>query len=260
MCGSGDEMFDFQDKVVLVTGASRGIGAAIGRVLGAAGAGLVLHAARDRAAAEKLGTEVAPGRSHVVMADLAVDEGAERLWREAMAWRGRIDVLVNNAGIYERAPLDAEAISWRQAWRRTLQINLVAAAELSRAAIGHFRERGGGIVVNVASRASFRGDGPDYPHYAASKGGMIAMTRTFARAYAREGILFYAVAPGFVRTEMAEDSFRHGTDEAAVKREIPIGDIAPPEDVANVVAFLASGLAPHATGATVDINGASYMH
>ncbi|MGH6719272.1 MAG: SDR family NAD(P)-dependent oxidoreductase [Alphaproteobacteria bacterium] len=252
-------MFIFQDKVVLVTGASRGIGAAIARVLGAAGADLVLHAARNRAVAERVGAEVALGRSHVVVADLAEDDAAERLWRDAMAWRGRIDVLVNNAGIYERAPLDAEVTAWRQAWRRTLQINLVAPAELCRAAIGHFRTRGGGIVVNVASRASFRGDGPDYSHYAASKGGLIAMTRTFARAHAGEGILFYAVAPGFVRTEMAEDSFRQGTDEEAVKRDIPIGDIAPPEDVANVVAFLASGLAPHATGTTVDINGASYV-
>jgi NAD(P)-dependent dehydrogenase (short-subunit alcohol dehydrogenase family) len=252
-------MIEFDGRVVLVTGASRGIGAEIVRVLGHAGASLVLHAGRSKARAEAIAGEVAPGRSTVVMADLAAEDGAANLWRQAVAWRGAIDVLVNNAGIYEPAPLEASDEAWRATWRRTLQVNLLAPAELSRAAIGHFEARGGGIIVNVASRASFRGDAPDYANYAASKGGLIALTRTIARAYAKDRVLAYAVAPGFVRTEMAEDSFQAGIDEAQVVAEIPMGDIAPPRDVANVVAFLASGLAPHATGTTVDVNGASYV-
>ncbi|MEX2648496.1 MAG: SDR family oxidoreductase [Alphaproteobacteria bacterium] len=252
-------MINFDGRVVLVTGASRGIGAAIARVMGQAGAALVLHCGHARDRAEAVARAAAPGRSTVLAADLAVDGSATSLWRAAEAWRGRIDVLVNNAGIYEPAPLGLGDEEWRAAWRRTLQVNLIATAELCRAAVGHFQTLGGGTIVNVASRASFRGDAPDYAHYAASKGGMIALTRTIARAYARDGILAYAVAPGFVRTEMAEESFRQGIDEAAVRAEIPMGDIAPPEDVANVVAFLASGLAPHATGTTVDVNGASYV-
>ncbi|MBM3586142.1 MAG: SDR family oxidoreductase [Alphaproteobacteria bacterium] len=253
-------MMDFAGKVALVTGASRGIGAGIARVLGRAGVQVALHCASRRPEAERVAAEAAPKRSAVFQADLMAEDGAAALWRAALAWRGHIDILINNAGIYEPAPvLEGDDDAWRTAWRRALQVNLVAAAELSRHAVRHFVPRGGGIIVNVASRAAFRGDAMDYANYAASKGGMIALTRTHARAHAGQGVLVYAVAPGFVRTEMAEHSFRHGIDEAAVQAEIPMGDIAPVGDVANVVAFLASGLAPHATGTTVDVNGASYV-
>ena len=136
-----------------------------------------------------------------------------------------------------------------------LQVNLVAPAQLSRRAVAHFRGRGGGIIVNVASRAAFRGEPYDAMNYAGSKGGLIAVTRSLARAHAHEGILAYAVAPGFTATEMAAS----GGDLTEVMRQIPMGELAPPEDVANVIAFLASGLAPHATGTTVDVNGASYV-
>ena len=156
------------------------------------------------------------------------------------------------------AGVDADFDTWAEVWARTLRVNLVAAAHLCREAVRHFRERGGGAIVNVASRAAFRGDAPDYTHYAASKAGMVALTRTIARGFGAENITAFVVAPGFVRTDMAEDYFRdHG--EEAVVGEIPLGEMARPEDVANVVVFLASGLARHATGATIDVNGASYV-
>ncbi len=251
-------MIDLTGKVILVTGGSRGIGAAIVRALAGAGAEVVLHYGQSRARAEALAEEVGHARCHLVGADLDDGGAVPGLWRDALAWKGRIDVLVNNAGIYAGAGVDADFETWAEVWARTLRINLVAAAHLCREAVRHFRERGGGTIVNIASRAAFRGDAPDYIHYAASKGGMIALTRTIARAFAADGVLAYAVAPGFVRTEMAEEFFAEHGEEGVVS-EIPLGDVAPPGDVANVVAFLASDLAPHATGTTIDVNGASYV-
>jgi len=256
-------MIDLTDKVILVTGASRGIGAVTARVLAGIGAQVILHAGRNREMADTLAADLGVDRCHVLTADLG-DPGAGRgLWRAAVQWKGRIDVLVNNAGVYEAAGVEADDKDWDRVWQQTLQINLVAVADLCRDAIKHFAERhaegdGGGAIINIASRAAFRGDGPDYPHYAASKGGVIALTRTIARGHAHQGVLAYAVAPGFVETDMAKQSLtpEGRADQVSL---IPLGDLAPPEDVANVVAFLASGLAPHATGTTIDVNGASYV-
>lgn len=252
-------MADLAGKVILVTGASRGIGAAIASRVAADGASVVLHYGASRARAEALTREIGPGRCLAVGADLADDAAVAGLWRRAVAWRGRVDVLVNNAGIYEPCPLDAEFAVWAEAWRRTTQVNLFASAHLSREAIRHFRATGGGILISIASRAAFRGDAAEYIHYGASKGAMVAMMRGLARAFARDGVLCYVVAPGFVRTEMAEDFVRRYGEAAAVG-DIPQGEMASPETIANVAAFLASGRARHATGATIDVNGASYMH
>jgi 3-oxoacyl-[acyl-carrier protein] reductase len=251
-------MIELSGKVVLVTGGSRGIGADIVRTAVGAGAEVVLHYGRSRQAAEAVAAEVGANRCHLVSATLEKTGAAEVLWKKAVAWRSRIDVLVNNAAVYEPAPVEGELEAWYTAWQRTLQVNLIAAADLCREAIAHFRGRGGGIIVNLASRAAFRGDAPDYMNYAASKGGLISLTRTIARGFAKDGILAYAVAPGFVGTEMADDYYaKYGKE--SVTREIPLGDVAPPREVANIVTFLASGLARHATGTTIDINGASYV-
>jgi NAD(P)-dependent dehydrogenase (short-subunit alcohol dehydrogenase family) len=139
-----------------------------------------------------------------------------------------------------------------------LQVNLVAPGDFCREAIRHFRKAGGGIIINLASRAAFRGDDADYMHYAASKAGVVAVTRTIARHFGRQGITAFAIAPGFVRTALNKDFFdKFGVEGAA--KDIPLGEVAEPEDIANTVAFLASGLAKHATGTTIDLNGASYV-
>lgn len=251
-------MADLKDKVVLVTGGSRGIGAAIVRTIAAEGGLPILHYGNSAAAAKSLGAELADGRCRLVQADLAEAGAAAALWRDAESWKGRIDVLINNAGVYLADGVDDGQQAWDRIWAETIQVNLKSAADLCRHALHHFRRRGGGIIINVASRAAFRGDAPDYMAYAASKAGLVALTRTIARGYAAENILAYVLAPGWVRTDMAEEYVRiHG--EADVRRDIPMGDMAPPEDVAAFAAFLASGKAPHATGATIDINGASYV-
>lgn len=250
-------MIDLHDKVILVTGGSRGIGAATVLTLAQAGAYVILHYSRAQASAQAIANQIGSDRCYLLQADLAVANTSHGLWQEAIAWQGRIDVLVNNAGIIQSAGIDDEKM-WASAWQTTLQVNLIAVADLCREAIQHFRTRAGGIIINVASRAAFRGDTPDYMHYAASKGGVIALTRSIARGFAPDNILAFAIAPGFVKTEMVDD-FIQEYGEAVVTRDIPLGKIAPPQDVANAIAFLASGLAPHATGTTIDINGASYV-
>lgn len=256
--GSPD-MIDLGGKLVLVTGGSRGIGAATVRALCAAGAEMVLHYGRNGRQAEEIVEELGRERCLPLGADLSSPSAIPELWNEALAWKGRIDVLVNNAGIIPSASITDDRERWARAWERTLRVNLISVADLCREAILHFRERGGGdTIINIASRAAFRGDDPEFMHYAASKGGVIALTRSIARGFAAENILAFAVAPGFVETEMVAD-FIWERGKASLTQDNPMGEMAPPEDVANVVTFLAAGLAPHATGTTIDINGASYV-
>ncbi|MGH6965001.1 MAG: SDR family NAD(P)-dependent oxidoreductase, partial [Phenylobacterium sp.] len=153
----------------------------------------------------------------------------------------------------------AEASEWQAAWARTLQINLQACADLSRRAILHWRERGqGGRVVNIASRAAYRGDSPAHWHYAASKAGMIGMTKSIARGYAAEQILAFAICPGFTMTGMAEDYLASRGGEKLLA-DIPLGRVADPEEVANAAAYLALEAPASMTGSVLDINGASYV-
>lgn len=248
-------MISLSGKTVLVTGGSRGIGAVTVKVLAKAGANVILHYGRSKSEAEKVAQEA--GNCRLAQADLSKPGAALELWRESLVWKSQIDVLVNNAGIAPYASVEDSYDQWNRVWSETLQVNLIALADLCREAIGHFRTKGGGIIVNVASRAAFRGDNPDLMHYAASKGGVVALTKSIARGFGKEGILAFGIAPGWVETDMAADYILEHT--ADIARDIPIGTVAPPEDVAHTIAFLAAGLAPHMTGATLDINGASYV-
>lgn len=231
---------------ILVTGSTRGIGAAIAGALEGRGVRVIGHGRTD-----------GPG---VLGADLADPDAADKLWDRALArLDGRIEVLVNNAGVFEPIADDAETDAWRAAWGRTMQINLQSSADLCRRAILHWRERGvGGRIVNVASRAAYRGDSPAHWHYAASKAGMVAMTKSIARGYAGRGVLAFAVCPGFTMTGMAEDYLAsRGGDKLLA--DIPLGRVADPEEVANAVAYLALEAPPSMTGAVLDINGASFV-
>ncbi|MFQ5763782.1 MAG: SDR family NAD(P)-dependent oxidoreductase [Rhodospirillales bacterium] len=252
-------MIDMTGKTALITGASRGIGAACARALGRTGAGVIVHFARNRDKAEAVARELGDGNAGTLQADLAEPGTARGLWTDARAWRGRIDVLVNNAGIFEPAAPEGPGDAWDEVWERTLRVNLTAVGDLCRLAVADFAGQGGGVIVNVASRAAHRGDGPRYWAYGAAKAGVVALTKTIARNWAAERVLAYAVAPGFTATDMADKALTDPDARARAVAEIPMGELTPPEDVANVVAFLASGAAPHATGTTVDINGASYV-
>jgi 3-oxoacyl-[acyl-carrier protein] reductase len=251
-------MIDMGDRVVLVTGAAGGIGAATSRALVAAGAQVVLHDLDPDGPVRDLAAELGD-RALAVGADLSDLRAAPGLWGAAVEWKGRVDVLVNNAGIYEAAEPDGELEPWLESWQRTLAVCLVSPATLCREAIAAFRDQdGGGIVVNLASRAAFRGEDADYWHYAAAKAGVVAMTRTIARQYGRDGVTAFAVAPGFVNTPFNDPAVeRYGLDFFAA--DTALGEVAEPGDVANVIVFLASGLARHATGTTIDVNSASYV-
>jgi NAD(P)-dependent dehydrogenase (short-subunit alcohol dehydrogenase family) len=251
-------MSDGEGRVALVTGAAGGIGSAIARTLAGEGTAVVVHDVRRDGRLADLAAELGDA-GHALDADLSDPAAADALWHEAVAWRGRVDVLVNNAGIYEAARPDDDLATWRASWERTLAVCLLSPAALCRAAIASFRDQpGGGVIVNLASRAAWRGEDADYWHYAAAKAGVVAMTKTIARQYGRQGVTAFAVAPGFVDTAFnAPAVAEHGMD--LFVNDTALGEVAQPQDVANVVAFLASGKARHATGATIDVNSASYV-
>ena len=229
---------------ILVTGTSRGIGKSIVEAL---------------QAQRVIGHSSSNGDAARIAADLSQPGAAERLWAEALErLGGRIDVLVNNAGIFEATPIEQEHGPWVAGWERTMQVNLTASAELCRLAVLHFRENKGGRIVNVASRAAYRGDSPQHWHYAASKAGMIGMTKSIARGYAGEGILAFAVCPGFTMTGMAED-YLDSRGGAKLLADIPLGRVADAAEVAETVRWLAVDAPASATGAVIDVNGASYV-
>ena len=250
-------MIDLAGKTVLVTGGSRGIGAAISRAVAAAGGQVLLHYSSNLEAAQAVQESLGAGRSQLFQADLSEPDAAIGLWRQVRDTAGRIDVLINNAGVVGAAPLEASEEDWHAAWTRVLQVNLQAPADLCRAAILDFRTWGGGKIINVASRAAYRGEAPDQMPYGASKGALVALTKTIARGFAKDGVLAFGIAPGFTDTDMAA-RIDAKTLEAVVA-DIPLGGIASPDEIGALAAFLCTDVVRHLTGATFDVNGASYV-
>ena len=245
-------------RAVLVTGASRGIGAAVARAFADAGDRVAVHhRANAELAGEVAGSLAGPGHI-VVRADLRDPEAVRRMVDEAAAALGGIDVLVNNAGVFGPHPVESTTYAqWRDAWDETLGVNLVAAANVSWCAVQHMLSAGGGRIVNVASRGAFRGE-PASPAYGASKAGLIAFGQSLARALGGRGISVMSVAPGFTETDMAAEEL--SGERGQVRRaESPFGRVATAEEVAAAVLFLASPEAEFTSGAVLDLNGASYL-
>ena len=231
---------------ILITGASRGIGAATYALLKAHGHNVRGHSTQ--------------GSDDLIAGDLSDPAAPRQLWDTALnELDGEIDALINNAGVYEAVPDNATDDEWHAAWARTMTINLQASADLSKLAVSHFLDLGTpGRIVNVASRAAFRGDSPQHWHYAASKGGMVAMTRTIARGYAADGILCFAVAPGFTVSEMTEE-YLAGRGGAKIVADIPLGRVATTDEVAETIRWLATEAPASVTGSVIDVNGASHV-
>jgi NAD(P)-dependent dehydrogenase (short-subunit alcohol dehydrogenase family) len=248
---------DLTGRNALVTGSSRGIGRAIALRLGEAGARVAVHYRSAQAEAEQLVQQLPQADSF--RANLEVMDEVRGLFSDVLGVFGGLDVLVNNAGVAIGVDETESGSEWEKVWDTTMDVNLKALTLLCRLAIDHFKGAGGGRIVNISSRAAFRGDTKDYMDYAASKGGIVALTRSIARAFGKQGIMAFNVAPGFTRTAMAQD-FIDEYGEKYLVDDIALGSLTEPDHVATIVTFLASGLADHATGCTVDVNGGSYVH
>lgn len=244
-------------QTILVTGATGAIGQAICKAVVADGARVVIHYGRNRAAAEALLDEVG-GQGWCLPGDLATPEGAWSLWSAAVGVAGQIHGLVNNAGIRSEVAVDAPLAEWQSTWERELRVNFLSAVDLTRSAILHFRPQGGGRILNMASRAGQRGYGSNAMAYGATKAALINLTKSVAQSHGHEGITAVALAPGWVRTEMAEAYIaQHG--EAAALAGIPIGRMATPSEIGELVAFAFRPSQASLNGAVLDVNGGSYL-
>ncbi len=250
-------------KTVIVTGASKGIGAATASAMVTAGARVIAHYGRDRAGAEAATSAAHPGQVTLLQADLSDLAAVDDFWDQAVtAADGHIDVLVNNAGIMRQVGgIDDPIETWDEAWDVSMVVNVLAPARLLRHAVRSWLGSGKtGSVIAIGSWVTTRGtSNPGAISYAASKAAIAAATKTVARNYADRGILAYVIAPGVVRTQMSVDSAAATGGEAAVTASLPMGEWVPPSDIAETAVFLAEGRARHLTGATIDLNGAAYI-
>lgn len=244
---------------MLVTGGSRGIGEGIVRGFVDRGARVVLNYAKSKDAAFAIRDELGSKSVLPIQADIGNFDELCGLWKSAVDWTGRINILVNNTSIRHSIPIEADGSEWNKHWDRAFKVNLLAAANLSRLAILHFRESGGGRIVGITARIGVRGDRSEFYHDGAMKGGMNSLMRGIARFHAKENIQTFLVCVGVVQTQQAVNMVQiYGEDE--ILREIPVGRFGTPAEVANMVVFLSSGKADYATGCTVDLVGASFLH
>ncbi len=249
---------NFKDKIVLVTGASRGIGRAIAQAFARNGAGVAVHYHQNRTAAEKSMKVLTGGPHGLFHCDVSDPSAARSLIEDVVEKFSRLDVLVNNAGIYRSHPIEQTGYEqWLDDWQQTLATNLLGPANLMYWAAQHMMKRGGGRIVNISSRGAFRGE-PDAPAYGASKAGLNALSQSLAKALAPHNIFVTVVAPGFVETDMAAEALT-GPHGESIRQQSPLGRVARPEEVARVVLFLASEDSDFLAGAIVDVNGASYL-
>ena len=248
---------DLAGKVVLVTGASRGIGRETALRIAQAGAsvGVNYHRSKDEAVA--LAREIGKD-AMAIQADVADAAQTESMIDAIVERFGRIDVLVNNAATFDMNPFDGDDYArWQHGWRRTFELNVFGAANAAFIAMRSMRKNGGGKIINVASRAAFRGE-TQFADYGASKAALVNLTRSIARACAKDNIVASCVAPGFIETEMARSELEAHREE--IERQIPLGRVGSVGDVAGVILFLASPMADYLNGVTIDINGGSWFH
>lgn len=251
-------MLDFTGKVVLITGSSRGIGRSIAQLFAERGARVAVHYHTNRSAAVVTLASLTGDDHILVQGDIADPAAVAAIVNDVVAQAGKIDILINNAAIYEDHPLDnVDYQTWQESWRRTIETNVFGAANMSYCAARHMIPQGGGRIVNVSSRGAFRGE-PSAPAYGASKAALNSMSQSLAKYLAPYKISIGVAAPGFVETDMARESLV-GESGKEIRGQSPFNRVAKPEEVAYAVLFLASEGAEFMSGAIIDINGASYL-
>ena len=248
---------DLSNKTILVTGANSGIGNAIAQELLNAGAQVALHFNSNSDGASKL-KEQFSDQCELFQADFNNVDETIKLFENVLFWEDRLDILINNAGTAIMNSVNLDDETWIKNWNTIMNINLLAAGVLSKKALEHFKTKNGGRIINIASRAAFRGDTPDYLAYAASKAGMVALVRSIARGFGKDGITAFSIAPGFTRTAMAQKSIdKYGED--FVIKDIALNELTEPKDIAPIVTLICSGKFDHGTGSNIDINAGSYV-
>jgi 3-oxoacyl-[acyl-carrier protein] reductase len=253
-----ENFVDLTGKVAYVTGGSRGIGAGIVRGLVEQGASVAFTYLSAAAEAQELVDELGSDQLLAIKADQSESGEILRSWEQAVAWKGGIDVLVCNATWRPIIPIDSSFEEWDRVWKSACDSNVTAVAHQCRLAVLHFRERGGGIIIGISGRHAHRGDAPDTLPDGTTKGAVVSLIRGIARGFATENISAFLVSPGLIITPAGEEHLAHYGSEKWLA-EIPIGEFGTPGDIANVVVFLASGRARYATGATVQVHGASVI-
>lgn len=249
---------DLTGKVAIVTGSSRGIGREAALMLSSVGASVVINHSNSQQAADELADRIGRKQCAVIRADIGSPDDVKHLVDETVSRFGRIDILVNNAAVFEFNPFDGQDYeTWQAGWERTFRINVFGAANAAWLAIGHMRRQGSGKIINVASRAAFRGE-TTFADYGASKASLVNLTRSIARACGPWNITSNCVAPGFIDTDMARSEIEQNRRE--IEAEIPLGRVGTPADVAGAILFLASPLGDYLNGTTIDINGGSWFH
>jgi NAD(P)-dependent dehydrogenase (short-subunit alcohol dehydrogenase family) len=251
---------DLAGRTVLVTGASSGIGRAVVERLAPTGARIIAHYRTDRSGAQMAVQETPADRIRLVQADLADLEGAKALWGQAISGDWRVDVVVLNAAIMPTVDLDAPDAEWDATLRAALQVNTISEADLVRRAVGHFRAHGSGMLIGLSSWVTQRGASKqNLAAYAATKGATAALLKTVARTHGGKGILTYLVAPGPVDTAMTARSAADRGGMEQLLDTLTMRELVPPKEIAELVAVLAGGGLRHLNGATLDVNGATYI-
>tara|TARA_B100000678_G_scaffold109531_2_gene91733 strand:- start:4618 stop:5376 length:759 start_codon:yes stop_codon:yes gene_type:complete len=248
---------DLSKRTVLVTGANSGIGYAIAKQLLESNASVALHYNSKSDGVKELHKQF-PNQSEIFEADFNDSDSVINLFDDILSWKDSLDVLINNAGTSIMNSVDLDDKEWINNWNTIMNINLLATGILSKKALQHFKNNNGGRIINIASRAAFRGDTPDYLAYAASKAGMVALIKSIARGFGKDGITAFSIAPGFTRTAMAQKSIdKYGED--FVVKDIALNQLTEPKDIAPIVTLICSGEFDHGTGSNIDINAGSYV-
>lgn len=248
----------FENKTVLVTGSSRGIGAAVASGFAGNGARVIVHYTQNAQKAQET-FESLPGSGHLlVKTDLASPGEVKKMYDEVITKMGRIDILVNNAGIYEETDWwEMDYDDWQAYWHRTINSNLTGMANLSFLVAKQMIAQGGGKIINVSSRGAFRGEPHALP-YGASKAAMNSFGQSMAWAMADKNIQVYTLAPGWVDTDMTHEILESERGKS-VAAQSPLNRVAQPEELANAILLLASEGTEYMTGCILDMNGASYL-